>query len=57
MHLTSFLLISVPVLDGEEGGVSSAVTLLNRTGGVVWALKPPQDTPLKSPWAPEHKTT
>jgi hypothetical protein len=37
-----FLLISNKFWDGGKvGGGGSAVMLLNRTEGVVWALKPP----------------
>jgi hypothetical protein len=46
--LYSFLLISNKFCNGG----SSAVMLLNRTGGVVWALKPPKlplNTLVKSP--------
>jgi hypothetical protein len=32
---------------------TSVVMLLNRTGGVVWALKPPKS----HPWALVHQTT
>jgi hypothetical protein len=38
--LYSFLLISIKFWMGGRVGVRSAVMLLYRTGGVVWALKP-----------------
>jgi hypothetical protein len=39
--LYSFLLISSKLWMVGEGEGRSAVMLLNRTGGLVWALKPP----------------